>query len=507
MSSEGTFMSEETIPLGRDGATLRRSRSDAAGQRSAHAHASALKAAALRPFVNRNVQASRVEGGILLAADLGALAFSLTILMIVPGLTVSGGVVAYAIAVPLFLSLGGMYQQRIDVSFLGSLPKFAGLLALPLLLLFTLEWFLGPYSTTLLTYVGIAAGVLVATRGFGYTLIRLLRRRRLLADRTLIVGTGQTAVELAQRMSSQPEHGLEPVGFVGASRDVASNDVDELPHPLLGGLRDVRTIATSAEVDRVVIAFGGVREADWIVQVRDILRQGLEVNVVPRFFELGVEDRVSTNEVVAIPLQRLRPFATYRPSWAVKRALDLFAASAALVLLSPLLAVVALAVRSSSPGPVLFRQTRVGKDGQSFELLKFRSMRTSHRGDQAWSVQGHESDMTRVGAFIRRTSLDELPQLWNVLKGEMSLVGPRPERRNFVDRFSKEIPGYRDRHRLPVGLTGWAQVNGLRGNTSIPERVRFDNYYIDRWSFWFDVVILMKTVRAVVSGFVNETVQ
>lgn len=500
-------MSEESVPLlVRDGA-LRRPSSRAAGERRPSARAGGLKAAALRLFANGKGQASLVEGRILRTADLGALVVSLAMLIAFSSLTVSTEVIAYAVAIPFVLSLGGMYQRRTDVSLIGNLPRFAGLVAVPSLLLLSLTWSLGLYSNTLFAYVGIAAGLLLAARGLGYALIRHLRKRRLLADRTLIVGTGETAVELAERMYAQPEHGFEPVGFVNAFGHIESDDLVRLPHPLLGGLEDVGTIATSAEVDRVIIAFGGVREADWLGQVRDILRRGLEVNVVPRFFEMGVEERISTNEVASIPLQRLRPFPTYRRSWAAKRALDLFAASAALVLLSPLLAVVALAVRGSSPGPVLFRQIRVGKDAQSFELLKFRSMHTSHRGDQAWSVQGHQGEMTRLGGFIRRTSIDELPQLWNVLRGEMSLVGPRPERTNFVDQFSEEIPGYSERHRLPVGLTGWAQVNGLRGDTSIPERVRFDNYYIDRWSFWFDVVILVKTVRAVVSGFVSGTVQ
>ncbi len=160
---------------------------------------------------------------------------------------------------------------------------------------------------------------------------------------------------------------------------------------------------------------------------------------------------------------------------------------------------VALAVKFSSPGSILFRQRRVGQDGHEFELLKFRTLRHNDESDTQWSVIG-DTRLTAIGRFLRRTSLDELPQLWNVLRGDMSLIGPRPERPFFVARFSADIDGYKHRHRLPVGLTGWAQVHGLRGDTSIEARTRFDNHYIEHWSIWRDLVILGRTAAEVVRG-------
>ncbi|WP_010301736.1 sugar transferase, partial [Streptomyces sp. SA3_actF] len=182
-----------------------------------------------------------------------------------------------------------------------------------------------------------------------------------------------------------------------------------------------------------------------------------------------------------------------------KRALDLALAGPALVLLSPLLLACALAVRLSDGPGVLFRQERVGQYGKTFTLLKFRSLRPCDDREAAtrWNV-AHDDRMSRVGRFLRRSSLDELPQLWNILRGDMSLVGPRPERPFFVAEFGRTYTGYRHRHRAPVGLTGLAQISGLRGDTSIEDRSRHDNYYVDHWSFWLDVRILARTALSLV---------
>jgi exopolysaccharide biosynthesis polyprenyl glycosylphosphotransferase len=203
-----------------------------------------------------------------------------------------------------------------------------------------------------------------------------------------------------------------------------------------------------------------------------------------------------TDQIWGIPLCPVRRSVLHTTAWRAKRGFDVVLAGAALVLSAPLLGLIALAVRLSSPGPVLFRQCRIGQDGRRFDLLKFRSMRVDHDGATSWAATAEHQ--TTVGRWLRRTSLDELPQLWNVLRGDMSLVGPRPERPLFAERFSADIAGYRDRHRLPVGLTGWAQVHGLRGDdTSMTERARFDNSYIEGWSLWLDVVILLRTAGAV----------
>jgi lipopolysaccharide/colanic/teichoic acid biosynthesis glycosyltransferase len=184
--------------------------------------------------------------------------------------------------------------------------------------------------------------------------------------------------------------------------------------------------------------------------------------------------------------------------WPLKRAVDVAGALLALVVTAPLMVLLAVAVRLSSRGPVLLRQARIGLDGIPFDLLKFRSMRVHGEGDTLWSVAADDPRVTAVGRFMRRSALDELPQLVNVLRGDMSLVGPRPERPLFAATFAETVPGYAERHRVRGGLTGWAQIHGLRGNTSIAGRTAMDLDYIDRWSPWRDVVIIARTVPALI---------
>ncbi|MGZ8384019.1 MAG: exopolysaccharide biosynthesis polyprenyl glycosylphosphotransferase, partial [Nitrospira sp.] len=186
----------------------------------------------------------------------------------------------------------------------------------------------------------------------------------------------------------------------------------------------------------------------------------------------------------------------------VKRVLDVVGASAALVLFSPVLCAVAVLVKLTSPGPIFFRQLRMGLDGQAFEMLKFRSMKPDAESETGpvWTRPNDER-RTPIGAFLRRTSLDELPQFWNVLRGEMSIVGPRPERPEFIARFRETLPQYMLRHKMKAGITGWAQINGWRGNTSLERRIEHDLFYIEHWSIWFDFKIMLLTVWR---GFIHR---
>jgi exopolysaccharide biosynthesis polyprenyl glycosylphosphotransferase len=235
--------------------------------------------------------------------------------------------------------------------------------------------------------------------------------------------------------------------------------------------------------------------------IRTCDRLECELFVVPRLFELHHRGGRDTEVVWGLPLIRLRRAAFRRVSWRLKRVIDLVFAAAALVLASPLLAAIAIAVRFEGGPGVLFRQVRVGVDGRRFTLLKFRSMRPVDDRESAtrWSI-ADDDRIGPVGRMLRRTSLDELPQLWNVFRGDMSIVGPRPERPHFVDEFGKTTPRYLARHRVPCGMTGWAQVHRLRGNTSIADRARFDNYYIEHWSLWLDLKIVVRTITAVLAG-------
>jgi exopolysaccharide biosynthesis polyprenyl glycosylphosphotransferase len=231
--------------------------------------------------------------------------------------------------------------------------------------------------------------------------------------------------------------------------------------------------------------------------IRECDRLNCEIFVVPRMFEVH---HVSSDmdSVWGIPLIRLRRKAHRAFSWRLKRLFDIVASGLALLLLSPLMALIAVAVRLESGPGVLFRQIRVGFDGQHFQLLKFRSMRPVDETESStkWNIS-HDDRMGPIGRFLRKSSLDELPQLINILRGEMSMVGPRPERPHFVARFRQVHPHYWARHRVPSGLTGWAQIHGLRGDTSIGDRARFDNYYVENWSLWLDTKIIIRTIGAI----------
>jgi exopolysaccharide biosynthesis polyprenyl glycosylphosphotransferase len=337
---------------------------------------------------------------------------------------------------------------------------------------------------------------LTVGRACGYHVVRLLRRSRLVAHPVVIVGSGDVGQRLAGAILAHPEYGLTPVGFVDSRPHIRGHT--EGVRPVLGGLADLPAVLEQFGVNDVVFAFGAHPDAHLVRLVRACVRMDLQVFVVPRYFELWGADRRARTEVLwGVPLVRLRRWPL-RPSQAwMKRCLDIACAIVGLVLLSPVLVACAIAVRVETGPGILFRQVRVGRGGETFTLLKFRTMRPA--GDEAewrWSIDGDQR-IGKVGRLLRRFSLDELPQLVNVLLGHMSMVGPRPERPFFVQNFAQHFSRYADRHRVATGLTGWAQVNGLRGDTSIEDRVTFDNYYIDNWSMWNDVKIIIRTFLAV----------
>jgi len=277
--------------------------------------------------------------------------------------------------------------------------------------------------------------------------------------------------------------------------------------PVLGGPTDLYQIAADHEIEHVVLGFSSAPDRLLIPLVRDCEALGLEVSMVPRLFE-SVNTRIALDHLGGLPLFGLHTIDPKGWQFRVKYMLDRLGAGAILTALSPLMLLLCVLVRVSSPGPILFRQARVGQDGRRFEMLKFRTMKLEAPEARAASnvlrlpgdigpggVEGLDR-RTRIGTLMRRTSVDELPQLFNVLLGEMSLVGPRPERPEFVDLFGERISRYDDRHRVKSGITGWAQVNGLRGRTSLRDRVEWDNYYIENWSLSLDLKILILTLAA-----------
>jgi exopolysaccharide biosynthesis polyprenyl glycosylphosphotransferase len=319
---------------------------------------------------------------------------------------------------------------------------------------------------------------------------------------TLIVGAGHVGRLTARRLQEHPELGLRPVGFLDKEPREANADEDDLP--VLGASWDLDRVVADYEVSHVLLSFSTAPSHVLLRVLRRCQELGVEVSMVPRFYE-KVVGHIGIEYLGGIPLMTAQPTNPRSWQFAAKYVVDRFVAALLLVLVAPVLLLSALAVWATMGRPIFFRQRRAGLDGRVFEILKFRSMRPPvgengsvelPSGTAPGGVEGDDR-RTRVGAFLRRTSLDELPQLWNVLKGEMSLVGPRPERPEYVDLFTGQINRYGERHRVKAGITGWAQVHGLRGRTSLEDRVEWDNYYIENWSLWLDVKILLLTVLAV----------
>jgi exopolysaccharide biosynthesis polyprenyl glycosylphosphotransferase len=345
------------------------------------------------------------------------------------------------------------------------------------------------------------------------------RSRRLIGKPVLIMGAGLVGSQVARRLEDHPEYGLVPVGFLDddprTTTEVGGRDV-----PVLGTVEHLDEAVRRTRARDLIVAFSSVADARVSRLIQRCQELGVDVSVVPRMFDT-INDRVGYDTVGGLPLLTFSAVNPKGLQFAIKYAIDRVFALALLICLSPVLFSAAVAVRLSSPGPALYRQRRVGRDGKVFDLYKFRSMRVEPAqtrlgvdGAEATGGQDEtapeflpgpdtapggvegEDRRTQVGRFLRRTSLDELPQLLNVLRGEMGIIGPRPERPEFVEMFEHDIARYGDRHRVKSGITGWAQVHGLRGQTSLADRVEWDNYYIAHWSLGLDVKILVLTVAA-----------
>ena len=394
----------------------------------------------------------------------------------------------YAVTLSLLFVLTGFYGTtrtrklgwKIRIILIGTTATFLGssfLLYLLRLQEFSRGVFLIFYGTTvvglILKYFSMRQ-VMNRLRALGYNI-----------KREVLVGTGALAMQYTNDISNEQTLGIHILGYVGERKKGITH--------YLGGFDQLNRILSNPEIDEVVIAL----EPEEFSRIRELIavceKNGVKYYVIPFYNDVipanPIIENVGRSKLINMRANRLE-----NVGWAtIKRLFDLFASGIGLIVLSPLIGLIALGVKHSSPGPVLFRQTRVGYRRKEFEMLKFRSMKVNSEETTGWTKK-EDDRRTFFGSMLRKTSLDELPQLWNVFVGDMSLVGPRPELPYFVEKFKETIPFYMVKHQVKPGITGWAQIHGLRGDTDIEKRVQYDLWYIDNWSVWLDFQIILKTI-------------
>ncbi len=334
--------------------------------------------------------------------------------------------------------------------------------------------------------------------------LRYARRRGFNLRHALLIGTGRAAQALIHRIRRNPWTGLRIVGLIGDRAEPLGRLIHGVP--VVGTLDRLEEVLVKHPADQVFIALPPHRAGEVESLVSTLSQKLIDIRIVP---DLGVllSLNYQTVDFDGLPIVSLWESPISGWSAVGKRVMDFVLALAGIVVLAPFLGLIALLVKCSSRGPVLYRQERMGLDGRLFSMLKFRTMdhgvgpevgpRVGHgaaQGEEAGWTRPNDPRCTGLGRLLRRTSLDELPQLFNVLAGQMSLVGPRPERPVFIEKFRRSVPLYMLRHKVKAGMTGWAQVNGWRGNTSLKKRIQYDLYYLEHWSLLFDVKILAMTV-------------
>jgi len=344
---------------------------------------------------------------------------------------------------------------------------------------------LTPTPLFLLRFVALNTLALVAARLVLRLLVRDLRRRGRNVKDLVLVATPELGNRVAEKVAQRAHLGYRIV------RQISYSGVDSEEAPRL--VENLRNTLSSMKVEDVIFALPAGAHKLTAQLARECESRGINVRIVPDLFPL-IQSDTQVYDLDGIPLINVRLYPTEYLRYAIlKRVFDVCASLAVLVLFSPLYALIALLVKLSSPGPVFFVQERVGLNGKKFKMLKFRTMRADLDSDTHWTIP-NDPHVTAIGRCLRRSNLDEIPQFLNVLKGDMSIVGPRPERPVFLERFRRQVPEYMARHYVKSGITGWAQVNGWRGDTSISQRIAFDLYYIRNWAFGLDLKIVLLTV-------------
>jgi exopolysaccharide biosynthesis polyprenyl glycosylphosphotransferase len=342
----------------------------------------------------------------------------------------------------------------------------------------------------------LSVGLIALGRELHRRIWQRLRMRGIGRDRMLVVGSGEASRAIIQKIQWSPYLGYDLVGVVNG--DDQSQEISGAS--MLGTIDDLPDIIDKHDIQQVIIALPeGTKRSETIRLVSMCQRGSVAIKIFPDLFEF-ITTGVSIDDLGGMPLLNVRDIQLRGWKLSLKRGLDIIGAGIGLVILSPLLMLLSFLIRLESPGPVFYCQERMGLDGRPFQIIKFRSMRLdAEKEGPGWTTRD-DPRRTILGRWLRQKNIDEMPQLINVLLGDMSLVGPRPERPIYVQKFRQSIPRYMDRHREKAGLTGWAQVNGLRGNTSIAERTKYDLWYVENWSLWLDIKIIVRTAVSMVFG-------
>jgi Undecaprenyl-phosphate glucose phosphotransferase len=339
-----------------------------------------------------------------------------------------------------------------------------------------------------------AAGIITLTLGrIAHGRVqRVLQRRGIGAERVLIIGTGEVGRMILQKIQHTPGLGYRVAGFVETNFEGETPPAQVMGLPVFGTVADLPKIIEGQGIDEVIIGLPEATHQELVGIVSQCEREKVSIRVFPDVFQIMASE-VTISDLGGLPLLTIRDVALRGWKLTLKRIVDMAFSGAFLLVASPIMMLTALLIKFDSPGPVFFAQERMGLDAKPFKMLKFRSMRAdAERSGPGWTTKD-DPRRTRVGTFIRKTSVDELPQFINVLMGDMSVVGPRPEQPAYVEQFRSSIPRYMERHREKAGVTGWAQINGLRGDTSIAERTKYDLWYTENWSLWLDFKIILRT--------------
>ncbi len=403
---------------------------------------------------------------------------------------------------PVAAQLAGLYRSQRTNSVVGELYRIFRASVTSIVAVVTIAYFFfGPqrFSRGVLVLFAVIAFFLVAGGRYLFRrFLRVMRARGFNLRYITVVGTGDLARKVIRTVHEHSELGLRVQGVIATGRTGVPRRVEEVP--VLGEVEDVASILRTHPCDQVVIALP-ITELHALKALMDRLSlETVDVRVVPDLYSYATLGR-GIEEFAGLPIVSLQDAPIYGWNSVLKRCFDVLFSLTVLVGLAPLLALIALSVRLTSKGPIFYRQERMGLDGRLFGMYKFRTMLVNAEAAGAQMAARDDPRRTFLGTWLRRLSLDELPQFVNVLLGEMSVVGPRPERPSFIDAFKQQIPKYHLRHKMKAGVTGWAQIHGLRGQTSIATRIEYDLYYIEHWSLMLDLKIV---VRTIFGGFLSK---